>query len=281
MYQNATREQIITALQKGKSVNAIAAELRADRGRIRRIRDESGIPVHVPQYPTAEEKWQLYARPVEGGHREWTGPRASRGGTPVMRIGTTSHRPSGIAFRIRTGRDPVGQVKSECGLKHCVEPAHDDDEAGRREARAKLHPGPLTGRCKYGHERAEHGRFEPDGTAYCARCKYLDKNPAIDDRTKIAPAVTAEEAFQQRLQLTDGGHVLWTGPAHGSPVLPWKGTTVSAYRIAFRLHHGRDPEGPVTSACTVPLCVAGPCLLDRPMRQAGDRLFRTLFGPGA
>lgn len=140
VYQNATREQIITALQKGKSVNAIAAELRADRGRIRRIRDESGIPVHVPQYPTAEEKWQLYARPVEGGHREWTGPRASRGGTPVMRIGTTSHRPSGIAFRIRTGRDPVGQVKSECGLKHCVEPAHDDDEAGRREARAKLHP---------------------------------------------------------------------------------------------------------------------------------------------
>ena len=65
------------------------------------------------------------------------------------------------------------------------------------------------------------------------------------------------------------------------PMLFHGAQRIPAPRIAFALHHGRDPEGRITRACGVDGCVAGPCLLDQPMRQArqrADRLFERIFG---
>ncbi|MEU3124388.1 hypothetical protein ABZ696_29500 [Streptomyces albidoflavus] len=288
MSTHPKHEAIVELLNEGLSNGEIGRRLRTDRHAVARIRRDVGLPNIVQRVQTLDEKWAANTRAADGGHVEWTGERGSSSGTPVMRYREQSYSPAAVAFRMRTGRAPQGYVFAGCGMKHCVAPEHVDDEAGRRAARAKLHPGPLTGRCKYGHERAEHGRFEPDGTAYCARCKYLDKYPAKDDRAllptiaRLRPARSVEEAFRRYTQPVESGHVLWGGlRSNGSPALHFGGTTVSAARVAFRLHTGREPEGVVTRACEVPLCVAGPCLQDRPMREQTNKLFAAIFGAAA
>jgi hypothetical protein len=284
MYQNATEEQIAAVLRAGGSVSAVSRELRADKARIRRIRDELGLATFVPaeRSRSLEEKWAASTRPVGDGHLEWTGERGSTSGTPVMRHREQNYSPAAVAFRIRTGRDADGQTFAECGMSHCVAPDHVRDETERAADRAAKRSGAEPDACRYGHSRAVHGRYEADGTAYCQRCKWLSKNPEHDDRIRPARPQSAQEAFGQLAQATGDGHVLWTGPTHrGTPGLPWQGTTLSPLRMAFRLHHGREPEGIVRSACTVPYCVAGPCLQDRPMRIKTDRLFKSIFGTAA
>ncbi|GGP55583.1 hypothetical protein [Streptomyces abikoensis] len=170
----ATREQIIELLHKGLSNTVIARQLRCDRHRVGDIRRELGIANVSAQPLTLEEKWKSRTRPVEGGHLEWTGERAS-GGTPVLRYWPESHSPAAIAFRIKYGREPEGYVRADCGFQHCVAPDHVDDVAARHRTREQLRY--LTGRgerpavCRHGHDQAAHGRYEADGRAYCEACK--------------------------------------------------------------------------------------------------------------
>lgn len=177
MNQNATREQIVAALRASKSNGAIARELHADRARVRRIRAELDLPAFVPaeQVRTLEEKWSTFTRPVEGGHLEWTGERGNTADTPVMRYKEQSFSPAAVAYRVKHGREAVGYAIADCGLKHCVAPDHVDDEPGRMRTREQLRY--LMGGqerkpfCTHGHDQAEHGRYESDGTAYCEACK--------------------------------------------------------------------------------------------------------------
>lgn len=291
MYQNATREQIVEALQAGRSVAAISRELRADRARIRRIRDELGLATFVPaeQTRTLEEKWAATTRVLPGGHVEWTGERGSTSGTPVMRHREQPYSPAAVAFRIRTGRDAKGPAFADCGLNHCVSPDHVKDQDERIAERAQLRSEAAPLACKYGHASRQHGRFLPDGTFYCDRCAWMVKNPQHDDRVRQAPAQSPEEALYRLTRGVEGGHLMWVGPAYREgPGLRWGKLTLSPARVAFRAHHGRRPEGNVTSVCAVPYCMAGGCLQDRPMRQAQrqadrkvDRLYASIFGKAA
>lgn len=101
---------------------------------------------------------------------------------------------------------------------------------------------------------------------------------------RILPA-TLEDAFRQHTQPTEGGHVAWSGPVTGGvPKVTFQGTTRSAYRVSFRIHHGREPVGRVTSSCEVQRCVSGRCVEDKPMREANqraDRAFAAIFGASA
>lgn len=177
MNQNATREQIITALHEGKSNTAIARELRADRVRVRAIRAELDIPVfvRVEQIRTIEEKWATHTRPVDGGHLEWIGERGTATGTPLVSYKEKHYSAAAVAFRIKHDREAVGYAYADCGLKHCVSPDHVDDEPGRARTREQLRY--LAGgterpqRCVHGHDQAEHGRYGPNGVAYCEACK--------------------------------------------------------------------------------------------------------------
>jgi hypothetical protein len=178
---NATRADIIAMLRDGHSNNRIMRELRCDKQRVIRIRAELGLPAYVPveQTRTLEEKWALSTQPVDGGHLEWTGERASAAGTPVMRYKEASYSPAAVAFRIKHGREAEGYAIADCGLKHCVAPDHVEDEAGRRRNREQLRYL-MGGRerkpfCVHGHDQAEHGRYEADGTAYCEACKVVRK----------------------------------------------------------------------------------------------------------
>ncbi|MFB8406389.1 hypothetical protein [Streptomyces sp. NPDC055912] len=180
----------IRELLRHHSNGEIARRLHADPKIISRIRTEAGI-VHVPaRFATAEAKWATLVREVDGGHLEWLGERGSRGGTPVMRFGGRSVTPAGIAFTQRTGRPPVGLVRSECGYTGCLAPAHVDDEAGRRHVRSQLRrlrglPDPPA-RCRHGHDQATEGAFEDDGTPYCRACKR-------DQKQAARPAATSKE----------------------------------------------------------------------------------------
>lgn len=135
MNQNATRDQIITALREGKSNTAIARELRADRVRVRRIRAELCIPVfvHTPQPLTLKQKWEANTRP-DGGHLEWTGWRNSAG-VPVVRHRGFQGSAYRVAFRIHHGRVPEGQVRNVCGMPGCVAGGHLADRVMRGAAR--------------------------------------------------------------------------------------------------------------------------------------------------
>ncbi|MGW2692404.1 hypothetical protein ACWC3Y_11140 [Streptomyces sp. NPDC001296] len=174
---NASREQIGAAIGAGKSNLAIARELRVDKGRVRRIREELGEPkfIQPERTRTLEEKWALFTKPIEGGHLEWTGTRGTTSGTPVLSYKEKLYSAAAIAFKIKHGREPHGYVKAECDVDHCVAPDCVDDEAGRQRTREQFRY--LMGgqerpaHCVHGHDQAEHGRYEPDGTAYCEACK--------------------------------------------------------------------------------------------------------------
>lgn len=99
--------------------------------------------------------------------------------------------------------------------------------------------------------------------------------------SRVLPA-TLEAAFRQYAQPTEDGHVEWTGALNnGVPVVGFKGAKHYARQLAFRFHHGRPAVGQVTSACEVKACVAGGCLLDRPMREREpvlEELYSGIFG---
>lgn len=181
---NASRADIIAMLRDGHSNSRIVRELRCDKQRVIRIRTELGLPAFVPveQTRTLEEKWASFTRPVDGSHLEWLGERQSTSGTPVLRYKDESYSPAAVAFRMRNGREPVGQVFAECGMRHCVAPDHVDDEPGRQRTREQLRY--LTGgrerkpHCVHGHDQAVHGRYETDGRAYCEACKVVQKRAA-------------------------------------------------------------------------------------------------------
>ncbi|QTU64253.1 hypothetical protein [Streptomyces scabiei] len=177
MNQNASRADIVTLLRAGLSNLAIARQLRCDKGRVRRIREESGLPPFVPaeRTRTVEDKWRRFALPVDDGHMEWTGERVGPAGSPVMRYKETSYSPTAIAFEMRHGRPPKGYAIADCGRDQCVAPDHVDDEAGRLAKREEIRRarghGDRPGTCLHGHDQNEHGRLQGDGTPYCEACK--------------------------------------------------------------------------------------------------------------
>ncbi|WP_329131463.1 hypothetical protein OG552_10270 [Streptomyces sp. NBC_01476] len=116
---------------------------------------------------TLEEKWAARTTRTEGGHLLWTG-------CLYLRFDNILHKPARVAFTIRTGREPIGYVRPDCGLRGCVEPTHVEDQPGRATTRAALRavnglpPRPPV--CVHGHDQAGHGRYTTDGRAYCNTC---------------------------------------------------------------------------------------------------------------
>ncbi|WP_432001547.1 hypothetical protein [Streptomyces sioyaensis] len=78
-------------------------------------------------------------------------------------------------------------------------------------------------------------------------------------------------AFAERTVDVEGDHLHWTGSTGrtGTPVLALNSQVETAYRVSFRWHYGREPEGNVRPACGYPGCVAGAHLKDRVLRASG------------
>lgn len=98
---------------------------------------------------------------------------------------------------------------------------------------------------------------------------------------RVLPA-TVEDAYRQYVRPTGDGHAEWAGPTtQGSPRVSHDGVTYSAYRIAFRLAQGREPEGQALPACGRRRCVEVGHHEDQRMRAANaraDKAFAAIFG---
>lgn len=200
---NATRADIIAMLREGHSNSRIMRELHVDKARVRRIRTELGLPTFAPveQTRTIEDKWKQFARPLNGGHMEWTGERVGAAGSPVMRYKNGCHSPAAIAFEMRHGRPPQGYAIADCGMKRCIAPGHVDDEAGRLAKREELRRanglGDRPDTCAYGHDQSVHGRLERDGRQYCEACKREWRTAPEEQR---AVRASARQAARRQIE---------------------------------------------------------------------------------
>jgi len=97
-----------------------------------------------------------------------------------------------------------------------------------------------------------------------------------------APNATLENAYRAHAVPAEAGHVRWSGPVDGTlPIVCHSGQSTPAPRVAFRLHHGRAPEGRLRRTCDMPGCAAGAHYADRTIREANrraDKAFAAIFG---
>jgi hypothetical protein len=125
---------------------ALAERFGCSVGLVARVRRSAGLPAYRrgrrPVQQSLEAVFYERSRPVAGGHREWTKQRAASG-TPVLSWHGQHVTAGRVAFRIRYGREPVGQVRPVCEFPHCVEPECQADRLMREAARAGLAGVPL------------------------------------------------------------------------------------------------------------------------------------------
>lgn len=102
--------------------------------------------------------------------------------------------------------------------------------------------------------------------------------PARNRRPTGPPARSLTDAFDHYTQTDDDGHIHWTGPYSGRmPALSAQGDHFNARRVAFRIHHHRDPAGPLRRTCTAPDCIAGAHHTDQTIRNL-DTVYAAIFG---
>jgi hypothetical protein len=139
-------EAVARALREGDprelSDLALAARYGCRPALVARVRAE----LHAPAYrrgkrPTGETLQQAFkarVEPVGGGHLLWVG-RISSAGVPVLSWHGEHTTAARVAFKIDTGREPVGQVRATCTYPRCVAPGHQADRL-MREALAETLP---------------------------------------------------------------------------------------------------------------------------------------------
>lgn len=133
------RADVAHLLREGLSDREIAARLHVcAKTAVAPARRALGLPAarRGPKPASVEELFRARTEPVEGGHLRWTGGRSS--GVPCVRnqFGNTSaYR---IAFRLRWGREPEGNVRPGCDYPECVAPEHVEDRPMRARYRALL-----------------------------------------------------------------------------------------------------------------------------------------------
>jgi hypothetical protein len=98
----------------------------------------------------------------------------------------------------------------------------------------------------------------------------------------VKPAATPEDLFWRRVKPTDDGHMQWTGShTAGTPSMRHGGVVHTAYRVAFVIANGRDPEGYALPSCGHAHCVKPGHHNDRADRDREkrvDALYAGIFG---
>ena len=129
-------------------------------------------------------------------------------------------------------------------------------------------------------------------------CRQLHVAPGTVQRTREALGMPAprcgppdiytsvEDAYRSNSEATDDGHKRWTGhtDTNGHPRLNFRQQRISVRQVAFRLHHGREPQGRLSIGCGMAHCVEGAHLKDHRIRAANrraDAAFTAIFGPSA
>lgn len=130
------RADIIALLREGgHSDREIGRRLHTSTRRVRRIRNELGLPLAVRRATiTREQAWSAFAEPVDGGHMRWTGYLREKT-CPVLKYRNVDYSARRVAFEIGHGRQPVGRVLPGCDYPGCVAPEHTTDQPMRKADR--------------------------------------------------------------------------------------------------------------------------------------------------
>ncbi|WKD36552.1 hypothetical protein [Streptomyces xanthophaeus] len=126
------RSDVAVLLHEGLPNHIIGRRLHISPTRVQDMRRALGIPnlLSVPPAPSIEALFHERTEAQPGGHLIWVGEITPTGQLKVGWKGR-SHSPHKVAFRIRTGRDPIGRARTSCDMRHCVAPAHVSDRAER------------------------------------------------------------------------------------------------------------------------------------------------------
>ncbi|MDQ1018804.1 hypothetical protein [Streptomyces afghaniensis] len=128
----------IARVLRGEVVSDVelAYRLGCRRGLVAQVRADLQLaPMPLPvgmDRMTPELVVMMNALFMPGGHRRWNG-RRTRDGVPLVDHFTTAAR---VVFRMTHGREPEGQVRVGCAIKHCVEGSHLVDRVMREDVRA-------------------------------------------------------------------------------------------------------------------------------------------------
>jgi DNA-binding XRE family transcriptional regulator len=172
-YRNPRHDEIADAIRQGLSDPAVAKRIGVARKTVTRVRKIEGLPA----FTVARTVAQIFledARTEDDGHTYWDGCRDT-GGAPQIRFEGRYLRASHVAFETFHGRPPVGYVKADCDVPHCLTPSHILDDLGRRKLYMQLRT--LEG--LYGHWDActacgadwdTWGRVQPNLQIYCGAC---------------------------------------------------------------------------------------------------------------
>ena len=135
---------------------------------------------------------------------------------------------------------------------------------------------------KAGHSDAAIARhLHVDATTTVAQARAALGLPK--HRPGRTAASTPEDLFWKRVKPTDDGHMEWTGYRNnsGAPSLRHGGRNLSAYRLAYRIATGHEPEGYALPSCGRHGCVKPGHHGDRADRAEArkvDHLYTAIFG---
>lgn len=131
------RADIAERLRAGLSDRAIERELGVPRNVIVRSRAALRIPKTPAGHFTGSTPQSMFrdrTEPADAGHLRWTGSTTNNG-TPAFRWGGRNLSAYRVAFVMRHGRAPVGQVRPGCDVAGCVALGHVEDRPMRQRNR--------------------------------------------------------------------------------------------------------------------------------------------------
>ncbi|MFD7016054.1 hypothetical protein [Streptomyces sp. NPDC059928] len=133
------RADVADLLRAGVTQIEIARTLHVAPITVQHTREALGLPAprKGPRIPsTLEEAFYQRTEEQVGGHRRWLGTRLAANGQASFIFEGHKMNPFPVAFRIRWGREPVGQVQPGCGVDDCIAPDHVEDRPMREKNRA-------------------------------------------------------------------------------------------------------------------------------------------------
>jgi len=284
-----TRAAIIELLRAGHGDRTIARQVGTTISTVTRLRAQLGLPkAHggTKKAGSLEDLFWRRTQPTEDGHLEWAGHRNSKG-TATLHWGKDVYSARRIAYRIRTGRDPIGYAHTTCNHPGCMLPAHVDDSAVTPR---RAHHRNAVGRTPNGSNQQveellrqglsdkEIGRRLRTDPKRVSRLRAQLGLPAVE-----TPTLTFEDRWAANTEPVDGGHLRWTGRLRDgtTPAVLHDGRDASPRRIAFERLHGRAAVGPVRPGCGYGPCVKPEHLEDQVMRQQLDAQYAAIFGEAA
>jgi uncharacterized protein YerC len=195
----------------------------------------------------------------------------------MLRAGATYRA---IRAELGVGQATIAKTRAALGIP--TPPGRTRRRKGAADADARI-AAMLRAGATYRAIRAELGVCGQRIT----RVRVSERIPLPDARPGRRPygVRTPEQTLAHYSQPTPDGHTHWTGPTDGTKPKLWHGpNALNPLRVAFRLHHGREPQGhvrPGANGCDDPACITGAHLTDRTIREANqraDKAFERIFG---